>query len=209
MSERMTEQRLVDLALAVIVEGRGVATTECLRARGLSAEHLAILVAERLLVTDGDGQYELAEPLVDLDPLVLAHWAVPTGIFGGVTALVYRYLSVARLPALDVFVSEGVTVPAVVADTPLRRHVLPPSLLAVGVDTLTPSLPGTVAVPFFTPTVALAQTLADRTIAAETCQDAVLEYLAAFGRDAALADALERYQVAPSAIDTLVAQAAR
>ncbi len=153
--------------------------------------------------------YELTHPLVDIDALVLAYWAVPTGIFGGLTALVYRGLSLAPLVAFDIFVTEGTSVPARVADMPLRRHALPAHLLHEGVAPLTPSLPGTVAVPMFAPAVAVAQVVADPTLADEDREDAVLEYLATYSNDAALADALRLYAIPKATITELVQTASR
>jgi len=61
----------------------------------------------------------------------------------------------------------------------------------------------------FTPAIALAQILSDAITPEETCQDAVLAYLAEYDRDQNLTDALSRYGVTPTRIDQLVAATVR
>ena len=203
------EQQFIDQVLPILIQGQGRATTAQLQSQGITAQELDPLVAHQVLAKSAPDTYILSEPLVDIDVLVLAHWAVPSAIVGGLTALVYRSFSVAQLVALDLFVLDGVAIPDRIGDMAVRRHVLPPQLLAYGVTSLTPSLPGSVAVPMFTPAIALAQILSDAITPEETCQDAVLAYLAEYDRDQNLTDALSRYGVTPTRIDQLVAATVR
>jgi hypothetical protein len=205
----MSEQSLLERMLQLISQKQGVISATQLQAGGITPQDLHLLLDEHVLREETPDRYVLAEPLVDIDALVLAHWAVPQGVFGGLTALVYHALSVAQLVAFDVFVPDGVVVPPIVADMPLRRHVLSHDLLSFGVAPLTPSLPGTVAVPLFSPAIAVAQVVADLSLMEEDRMDAICEYLAQFGRDPALAVALHRYEIAPTVIDDLMTSVQR
>lgn len=203
----MLEQKLLHRLLRVIVQGQGAATAAQMQAAGIDEQDLHRLVGEQVLMEEPPHRFTLADPLVDIDVLVFAHWAVPQGVFGGLTALVSHHLSVAQLVALDIYLPASSAAPVAVAGIPLHPRMLSPELWSFGVTSLMPALPGEVAVPVYTPAVAVAQVLSATDIALEDCQDTVLTYLAYFGRDPALHEAISQYHLTMQLVDQVIAAA--
>ena len=176
--------------------------------------------------------YHLAEPDLYIDGLILALWEAPATTpvtIGRLTALEYYGLSVAAVDWIDLAVPEGASLPATASKTAvlgeapitpsaspaapavalaalppldLRPFHLPRDLWAFGRTTVTPGLPGTIAIPMYSPAVALAQALADPTMDLDSLTDALLRYLGQWGEDEALQTAVRRYDVVRQLLTT-------
>lgn len=155
-----------------------------------------------LLIRQGD-DYTLDQLTAYVDGLVLAQWAVPGGIIGGRTALVFHELTVAMPKLVDMSLPptwEG-TLPAALGIRPLS---VPAPLRDYGVQTVYPTPPGTVPVQMYAPAVALAQVWSDPTIPEEDKLDGLVMYRAFWDDEPRLQEALERYGVSVPSVFTLV-----
>ncbi|HEV7126950.1 MAG TPA: hypothetical protein VGN32_05855 [Ktedonobacterales bacterium] len=195
--EHFADQRLV----GVLVRHQGAVTARQLKAAGYSAGELRHLLADRVLVpTDAsdDTVYGFPDPAVYIDMLVLVQWRLPEGIFGGRTALVFYDLTVTLPKGFDVCVPSALTdrERAVLPENlGVRPFTLPEALRTYGVTRVYPAQPGDVPVAMYTPSVAVAQTLADEYYMEETREDCVNTYVQDYGLDTALLEAAERYSV--------------
>jgi hypothetical protein len=180
---------LIDLVL----EHQGLVTREELLHRYSSAaiEHW---LQEQVLVRQGEG-FTLDHLTAYVDGLVLAAWAVPGGIIGARSSLVFHGLTVAMPKLVDMSLPpawQG-TLPAEIGIRPLN---VPPGLRTYGVMTVFPTPPGSVPVEMYAPAVALVQVWADPTVPEEDKLDGLMMYRA-FREDEELLlqEAQERYGV--------------
>ena len=154
-----------------------------------------------LLIRQGD-DYTLDQLTAYVDGLVLAQWAVPGGIIGGRTALVFHELTVAMPKLVDMSLPpnwEG-TLPA---DLGIRPLSVPAPLRNYGVQTVYPTPPGSAPVQMYAPAVALAQVWADPEVSEEDKLDGLVMYRAFWDDEARLQEALEHYGVIVPSVFTL------
>lgn len=154
---------------------------------------------EQVLVRQGE-LYTLDQLTAYVDGLVLAAWAVPGGIVGKRSALVFHGLTVALPKMVDMSLPpdwQG-TLPA---DIGIRPFVVPAELRNYGVMTVYPTPPGSVPIKMYAPAVALVQVWADPTIPEEGKLDGLMMYRV-FREDGEplLQEAQERYGVTLPAI---------
>lgn len=157
---------------------------------------------EQVLVSQGEDQYTLDQLTAYVDGLILAQWAVPGGIIGGRTALVFHELTVAMPKMVDMSLPptwEG-TLPT---DLGIRSLSVPAPLRNYGVQTVYPTPPGTVPVQMYIPAVALAQVWADPEVTEEDKLDGLVMYRAFWDDEPRLQEALERYGVIVPSVVTL------
>lgn len=151
-------------------------------------------VREQVLVQQGD-HYTLDQLSAYVDGLVLAQWAVPGGIIGARSALVFHGLTVAFPKLVDMTLPpdwQG-TLPAEIG---IRPFVVPPALRDYGVMTVFPTPPGSIPVRMYTPAVALVQVWADPAIPEEGKLDGLMMYRAfREEEEPLLQEAQERYCV--------------
>ncbi len=151
---------------------------------------------EQVLIPQGE-RFTLGQLTAYVDGLVLAQWAVPEGIIGKVSALVFHELSVELPRVIDMSLPpdwQGI----LPADLGIRPFVVAPTLREYGVMTVYPTPPGSEPVRMYTPAVALAQIWADIAIPDETREDALMMYHAFMDAETggrALQDAFRRYRV--------------
>jgi hypothetical protein len=127
-----------------------------------------------------------------VDGLVLAQWAVPEGIIGKLSALVFHELSVALPKVVDISLPHGWT-GTLPLELGIRPFAVPTALRGYGVMTGYPTPPGTVPVQIYSPTVALAQVWADPVLSEETKLDGLMMYRAFQDEENRLQEAFERY----------------
>lgn len=178
-----------------VLERQGVVTREELLHRYTqpTIEHW---LQEQVLVPRGEG-FTLSQLTAFVDGLVLAQWAVPEGIIGKVSALVFHELSV-ELPTTIDLCLPGDWHGTLPADLGIQPFVVTPNLREYGVITVYPTPPGSVPVRIYTPAVALAQVWADPAVLEETRVDALMMYHAFVEGAAgarALREAFHRYGV--------------
>jgi hypothetical protein len=217
-----------DPLVELVARYQGAVTKEQLCVAGYTESTIQHLLDERVLIALGNDSSLLGfpDPTLYYDALVLVHWQLPDAVFGGLTALERYHLTVALPNQLVAYVPadtlahlltrftpvvagppQTVEVPTGTAATGLdvRLLTLPLHLARYGIQQFAPEQPGTVSVAMYTPAVALAQALADPDAPAEWQQDAVSGYLNAFGRNAALDDAVQRYAVLPVLLHAIAA----
>jgi hypothetical protein len=160
---------LIDLVL----KHRGVVSQAQLLQRYSNAM-IKRWLREQVLAQQGD-DYTLDQMSAYVDGPVLAQWAVPGGIIGARSALVFYGLTVALPKQIDVCLPPNWsgTLPLELGIRPL---LVPASLRDYGVITVYPSPPETVPVQMYSPEVALAQTWADPTVPEEDKLDALVMY---------------------------------
>jgi hypothetical protein len=151
-----------------------------------------------VLLRDSSNHYRLVDPDVYIDWLIQALWLVPDGIIGHLTALEYHGISVAWLRAVDV----GVCHPQPAMEQ-IHLFQVPAPLWQYGVTEVYPSLPGAIAIPMYSPPVALAQVLADPACDLESAADALIRYVGEHGIDPSLHAAADRYGVSERLKDLL------
>lgn len=182
---------LIDLVL----EHQGTVTREELLHR-YSQSAIEGWLQEQVLVPQGE-RFTLGQLTAYVDGLVLAQWAVPEGIIGKVSALVFHELSVELPRVIDMSLPpdwQGM----LPADLGIRPFVVAPALREYGVMIMYPTPPGSEPVRMYTPAVALAQVWADPAIPEETREDALMMYRAFIDEEAgarALQDAFRCYGV--------------
>jgi hypothetical protein len=194
--EHIPEPDLIDL----VITHQGAITETHLLEAGYSADQIQVLckkhvLTKRLFTGKRDGRYTLSLLSVFVDGLVLTQWAIPEGIIGRLSALIFHGSSVANPKQVDVCVPPGWKSP-LPRTFGVRPFVLLPELREYGVMTVYPSPPETVPIAMYTPAVALAQTLADEDEYEEYKQDAFWMYRHFLkGDERALQEAAERYQI--------------
>lgn len=179
-----------DELILLICQHRGTLTHAQLLVAGFRDSTITTWLQQGVLVQTLAHHYELAEPDVYIDWLLQALWHVPDGIIGHLTALEYYGISVAWIREVDI----GVQHPPVPMAR-IHQFEVPTTLWQYGVTTIYPSLPGPIAVPMYTPPVALAQVLADPTCDIESAADAVQRYISEYGLDEDLHEAAVRYGI--------------
>jgi hypothetical protein len=196
MGLHIPEPDLIDL----IIAHQGVISETQLLEAGYTSDQIQNLCKKRVLTRrlftgKRDGRYTLTHLPVFVDGLVLTQWAVPEGIIGRLSALIFHGSSVANPMQVDVCVPPGWKshLPRTFG---VRPFVLPPALREYGAMTVYPSPPETVPIAMYTPAVALAQTLADEEEYEEYKQDAFWMYRHFLkGDERAPQEAAERYQI--------------
>jgi hypothetical protein len=182
-----------DALVTLICRHAGRVSAAELHAAGYNDATIAAWVEEEVLRHDSvDGRYALDSPDVYVDVLIQALWEIPEGIIGHLSTLEYHGMSVAWLWQVDVAVQRSPASTSV----RVRPFLVPEHLWRYGVEQIVPSLPGTIAIPMYTPAVAMAQVLRDPDWDVETAADALSGYFGMRGSaDAALAEAAARYGV--------------
>lgn len=194
--EHIPEPDLIDLVIA----HQGAITETHLLEAGYSAGQIQVLckkrvLTKRLFTGRRDGRYTLSLLPAFVDGLVLIQWAIPEGIIGRLSALIFYGSSIANPMQVDVCVPSGWK-PHLPRTFEVRSFVLPPELREYGVITVYPSPQETVPIAMYTPAVALAQTLADEEEYEMYKQDAFwMHHHFLKGDERALQEAAERYKI--------------
>ena len=189
-----------DELIEFVLEHRGVVSAEQLYQR-FSQSTVNRWQQEQILVRQGDG-LTLDQLTAYVDGLVLAQWAVPAGIIGARSALIFHELTVSMPRMIDMCLPPGWkgTLPPELGIRPLY---VPLPLRDYGVTTVYPTPPGSIPVQMYAPAVALAQVWADPTIPEEDKVDGLVMYRAFLDDEPSLQEALERYEVSVPNISTL------
>lgn len=185
----MPSGELIDL----VVEHQGIVSYRALLQRFPRAE-VERWIQERVLIPQGMGQYTLHQLEAYVDGLVLCQWAVPGGVVGKLSALVFHGLSVALPKLVDMVLPpdwQGNLPP----DLGIRPFEVPAALRDYGVMEVFPTPPGTAPVKMYSPAVALAQVWADQRMLEEPKLDGLMMYQAFLNDEAALQEAFDRYGV--------------
>ena len=181
-----------DALVTLICHHSGRVTREELHAAGFADALIDAWEHQAVVTRDPSGRFQLASPDVYVDWLIQAHWDIPDGIIGHLTALEYHGLSVAWLRQVDVGVRR---LPLPSASARVSPFHVPEALWDFGVEHVTPTLPGAVTILMYAPAVALAQVLADHNVDLESATDALARYLSEHEVDGALREAATCYAV--------------
>lgn len=187
-----------DDLIEVVVQHQGIVSREQL------LQHFSRAAVERwiqmqVLIPQEVGQYTLHQLSAYVDGLVLCQWAVPGGVIGKLSALVFHGLSVALPKMVDMVLPEdwqGVFPP----DLGIRPFEVPAALRDYGVTEVFPTPPGTAPVKMYTPAVALAQVWADPRMLEEPKLDGLMMYQAFLDDEADLQEAFARYGLSVPAL---------
>lgn len=185
-----------DTLINLTCHHQGVVTQTLLSEAGFDRVQVQQWCKQHILSQIDQERYQLHEDVISIyvDGIVQMQWAVPEGIFGRTTALIYHHLTVAQPYIWDICVPAEWS-GALPSGVNIQLFTLPPSLHHYGVTTIYPRLPGGVPVAIYSPAVAVMQVLLDENADPRVQKECVWMYRGFRGDEEALQEAAARYQV--------------